>query len=83
MSAVAILAAKKYLQGTGPWKLDEIGIGADDYLVTCFAQAIEQERAAVVDYLWLCAVQKDARGTLVLEQAASAIALGEHIKEAP
>ena len=31
-------AAKRYLQGAGPWKLDEIGIGADDYLVKCFAQ---------------------------------------------
>lgn len=34
----AINAAKLYLQGTGPWKMDEIGIGADDYLVKCFAR---------------------------------------------
>jgi len=32
----AVHAAKLYLQGTGPWTLDEIGINADDYLVKCF-----------------------------------------------
>jgi hypothetical protein len=41
----AIQAAKEYLQGTGPWKLDEIGIGADDYLVRCFAKAIAAAEA--------------------------------------
>ena len=33
-----IYAAKLYLQGTGPWKLDEIGIGPDDSLVQAFAR---------------------------------------------
>ena len=37
-STCPIHAAKLYLQGTGPWKLDEIGIDADDYLVKCFAR---------------------------------------------
>ena len=31
-------AAKLYLQGAGPWKLDEIGIGPDDSLVQAFAR---------------------------------------------
>ena len=31
-------AARIYLQGTGPWKLDEIGIGPDDSLVQAFAR---------------------------------------------
>lgn len=37
-STCPIYAAKLYLQGAGPWKLDEIGISADDYLVRCFAR---------------------------------------------
>lgn len=53
-------AAKRYLQGSGPWKLDEIGIGADDYLVKCFARhrvAALQQRSAVEHKLgfWLSA----------------------------
>ena len=31
-------AAKLYLQGTGPWALDEIGIGPDDSLAIAFAR---------------------------------------------
>lgn len=38
LEANAIHAAKLYLQGTGPWTLDEIGIDADDYLVKCFVR---------------------------------------------
>lgn len=38
LEADAIHAAKLYLQGTGPWTLDEIGIGTDDYLVKCFVR---------------------------------------------
>jgi hypothetical protein len=33
-----IYAAKLYLQGTGPWALNEIGIGPDDSLVQAFAR---------------------------------------------
>lgn len=45
-------AAKLYLQGTGPWKLDEIGISADDYLVRCFTRyrdAIIEECARALE----------------------------------
>lgn len=44
MDTCPIHAAKLYLQGAGPWKLDEIGIAEDDYLVQCFARY----RAAVI-----------------------------------
>jgi hypothetical protein len=37
----AIQAAKDYLRGNGPWKDSEIGITEDDYLVRCFAKAIQ------------------------------------------
>jgi hypothetical protein len=37
----AIQAAKEYLRGNGPWKDSEIGITEDDYLVRCFAKAIQ------------------------------------------
>jgi hypothetical protein len=33
-----IYAAKLHLQGTGPWALDEIGIGPDDSLAIAFAR---------------------------------------------
>jgi len=36
--ACPINAAKLYLQGAGPWRLDEIGINGDDYLVQCFTR---------------------------------------------
>jgi hypothetical protein len=55
---VAIQAAKEYLQGIGPWKLEEIGIGPDDYLVKCFAKAIiaaearGMEKAARIAEQW-------------------------------
>ena len=42
IESVALQNAKEYLQGSGPWKLDEIGITADDYLVRCFAKAIRE-----------------------------------------
>jgi len=41
-------AAKLYLQGTGPWALDEIGIGPDDSLVQAFARHRLEERAKIV-----------------------------------
>jgi hypothetical protein len=54
----AIQAAKDYLRGNGPWKDSEIGITENDYLVQCFAKAIqaaeqrgmerERERCAAV-----------------------------------
>lgn len=37
-------AAKRYLQGAGPWAFDEIGINADDSLVQAFAA----HRAAIL-----------------------------------
>ena len=39
---IALQNAKEYLQGVGPWKLDEIGITSDDYLVKCFVKAIRE-----------------------------------------
>lgn len=44
-------AAKLYLQGTGPWKIDEIGIQEDDYLVQAFAHHRLEERAKIVAWL--------------------------------
>ena len=49
-------AAKLYLQGTGPWKLDEIGIAEDDYLVQCFSRY----RAAIIEEC-AKALEADAR----------------------
>lgn len=52
LTDAAIEAAKDYLRGNGPWKDSEIGITEDDYLVQCFAKAIQaaeqrgMERAA-------------------------------------
>jgi hypothetical protein len=43
-----IHAAKLYLQGAGPWKLDEIGIGENDYLVQCFARHRQAAIASVI-----------------------------------
>jgi len=54
----AVHAAKLYLQGTGPWTLDEIGIDADDYLVKCFLRyrqvVIEECANALEDDAKLC-----------------------------
>lgn len=80
MSDAAILAAKKYLQGAGPWKLDKIGIGADDYLVRCFAEAMEHERAAVVT--WLRGLHWTHHLRPAAEKLADAIERGDHT-EAP
>lgn len=44
--AMALAAAKEYLQGAGPWKIDEIGIDENDYLVGCFHKAIIAAEAA-------------------------------------
>lgn len=54
MTDPAIEAAKKYLQGAGPWKLDEIGIGSDDPLVISFDQAITGERDMIIAWLRDC-----------------------------
>lgn len=87
VSDAAILAAKKYLQGSGPWKLDEIGIGADDYLVRCFAEAMDEERAAIVDYLQEQGVQAKEHGfgesAVLIFAAAKDIKRGDHRKETP
>jgi hypothetical protein len=42
-----IYAAKVYLKGEGPWRLDEIGIGPDDPLVQAFARHREAQTNAL------------------------------------
>lgn len=67
----AINAAKLYLQGTGPWKLDEIGISADDYLVQCFARY----RDAVIEEC-AKALEADAKRCDCAARAANECACG-------
>lgn len=53
-----IYAAKLYLQGTGPWKLEEIGIGPDDSLAQAFARHRTDSTAELVRAL------RDAAGMI-------------------
>jgi hypothetical protein len=45
MDTCPVNAAKLYLQGAGPWKLEEIGIAEDDPLVSL----LNRYRAAVIE----------------------------------
>ena len=46
----AIQAAKEYLQGAGPWKIDEIGIDENDPLVKCIEKAIRESQLLPCSY---------------------------------
>jgi hypothetical protein len=78
-------AAKLYLQGEGPWKLEEIGIADDDYLVQCFARyrdAVREECAKVaengaVGMSWSASVFDQGAGFERLKVAADIRALAD------
>ena len=76
-------AAKLYLQGTGPWALDEIGIGPDDSLVQAFARALHrlEERAKIVAWLRKEAIMSTDTVRKRMNKALDQIEAGEHLQE--
>jgi hypothetical protein len=73
-------AVKLYLQGTGPWALDEIGIGPDDSLVQAFARHRLEERAKIVAWLRKEAIMSTDTVRKRMNKALDQIEAGGHLK---
>jgi hypothetical protein len=76
-------AAKLYIQGAGPWKLDEICIGPDDNLVQAFARHRIASTAELADALRWYAEQFAGRRKITSEGEQARNALDADLIDAP